>query len=108
MARVWLVQLLCPERHCIMGMAYEEGDPVLTKEKCEEGIWTLMKHAGLRQRCGICGSKQLVTEAAPTRFMSMSEAAPHLKAMEAANLLSRAELDAMGLTVDIKEFNTRN
>lgn len=100
MAKVWVVQLLCPERHAIMAASYLRTDESHL-EKVSEFIRKSIKENGLLWECGICkevdGPKSidLHFEEAPTRFESMEEALPHLRKVEEQNILSRMHIDLM-------------
>jgi hypothetical protein len=99
-AKVWIVQLLCPERHAIMAVAYERTDESRLNEM-SEGIKAAMKEGNLRWECGICkdtdGPKSidLHFEEGPTRFGTVEEAMPHLRKIEEENIVSRMYLDLL-------------
>lgn len=93
MARVWIVQLLCPERHAIMAAPYEKTNESEASE-IAAGIKTEMAKTGVRWECAICKSTHLKFEEGATRFMSLAEAMPHMKKVEVENILSRIILDA--------------
>ena len=94
MARVWLVQLLCPERHAVMAAPYEKETEDQATE-IADGIKDQMKEKGFIWECGICKSTELLFEEGPTRFMSLDEAIPHIKNIERENILTRLIIDAM-------------
>jgi hypothetical protein len=91
MGNIRLIQYLCPERHCIVGMAYD------ARERTAEDALNLLKNslaeAGLNPWCGICGSRNLWFEDAATKFVSLEEALPRLKEEEAKQILSRALIE---------------
>lgn len=89
--RVRLVQLLCPERHCVVASAYEEG--VSEGPKVSSSLLDKMHDLGIEKKCGICGSAELQFEDSPTRFGSIEEAYAPLMEAQTANLLSRMEID---------------
>ena len=84
MRKVRIVQLLCPQRHCIVSTAYESPDgaeiPEMT-ERVREGFAELVK-TGVNPWCGLCYSRDLRAEDRPTKFATLDEAMPHL--MESA------------------------
>lgn len=86
---VWLVQLLCPNRHCIIAAAYdpESSNESESIEKLEE----LRKNLKLNPWCGLCGSTSLRYEAGPTVFGTMGEALPELAKCQIQQILT-AEL----------------
>lgn len=100
MAKVWVVQLLCPDRHAIMGAAYEREDESKL-ENISEGIKASLKENGLLWECGICKhtdpakSVDLHFEEGPTRFATMDEAMPHLRKIEEDNVASRLLIDLL-------------
>jgi hypothetical protein len=80
MSRVRIVQMLCPERHCIVGNAYQspDGEPIEEmRSRLLEFFRGLCAH-GAEDRCGICHSRKYTIEDAPTRFQTMDEAIPYL------------------------------
>jgi len=93
MARVRLVQLLCPERHCIVASAYEEGAAEGPKVSSE--LLDRMHELGIEKLCGICGSRDLNFEDSLTGFGSIEEAYAPLMEAQTANLLSRMEFDRL-------------
>jgi hypothetical protein len=100
MGKVWIVQLLCPDRHAIMGTAYERTDESRLEE-ISDLIRKSVKENGFLWECGICkevdGPKSidLHFEEGPTRFETMEEALPHLRKIEEQNILSRMHIDLM-------------
>lgn len=109
MTRIYLTQALCgPRRHAILARAEEvnspqEPDPPgLAKIKAvlEEVMRTTVDRAiagrQINPWCGICEAPRegWLFEAQRTQWATLEEALPHLKETEAANLLSRAIIDA--------------
>lgn len=107
---VRLVQCLCPQRHAIIAVAYVPGetaaqehvsgpdDITLTEETAADyvrGIVEEMVHRGsMNPWCGICGSRDLFYEDAPTRFATMDEAQGPLREMEIDQQVSRVLMEA--------------
>jgi hypothetical protein len=89
--KVRIVQLLCPQRHCIMAMAYESPDgqqiPEIS-ERLREAFRDWVARGG-NPWCGLCHSRKLEAEDRPTHFRSMQEAMPFLQAEEAKQALTR-------------------
>jgi len=84
MSKVRIVQLLCPERHCIISTAYESPDGAEIPEiaqRLRERFEEMVK-AGLNPWCGICLSRKLEPEDRPSIFATMKEAIPHLREAE--------------------------
>lgn len=100
MAKVWVVQLLCPERHAVMAAAYLREDESQL-EAVSENLRNGLKEQGLLWECGICKhsdpakSVDLHFEEGPTRFATMEEAMPHLRKIEADNIVSRMYIDLL-------------
>lgn len=93
MAKIKIMQLLCPMRHCLVGLAY---DPETTTNK--EAVELLkkgIKAMNLNRWCGLCGSRNLCFETGATVFDSMAEAGKFLVAEEKKNLATRAIFDSM-------------
>lgn len=90
MPALWLAQLLCPQRHCILATAYdrEENEPA----KVEAVLMKAPTTGLLNPWCGICGSRELRVEHGKLFTDDWDEAMVFLKAAEAANLETRAIL----------------
>lgn len=94
--RIWIVQCLCPDRHCIMALAFDPAD--LAEAEAVARLKALV-HAALNDStinpwCALCGPTRGPSswfyEAAPTRFRTMEEAEPALRQAEADQLRTRA------------------
>lgn len=98
--RIWLVQWLCPERHSAFATVFV---PALgqTAAATEAAGWKLARDNNIREVCGICG-QGIQPEAAASRFKldQWDECLAALNASQAAQLASRAMLDANYQTVD--------
>ena len=79
--RVWIAQLLCPERHCILAAVgeydtAEEAEGLRPDlEKMFEG---LLASRSIKPICALCGSAHFHIEIARTTFRTMAEAKPAL------------------------------
>jgi hypothetical protein len=85
--KVRIIQLLCPERHCVLALAYEsstgEADP--EKSLLMEAEWKkLVENRQMNPWCGGCRSRALALEDSPTIFTTLEEARPFLTAAEKA------------------------
>ncbi len=88
---VHILQLLCPQRHCLIGLAYDTQSMSVGDAKAALGRYA----RDLSQdSCGLCGSAKLVVEDGPTLFQSVEEAQPALEELQAANLLYRLMHDS--------------
>lgn len=92
---VWISQMLCPARHCALAAAWldDESHPKTAAEQLRASAALL----GQGDLCGICGGR-LSIEHARTRFATMAEALPELRASERRNPETRRRLDALGVT----------
>jgi hypothetical protein len=91
---VRITQLLCPRRHCIVARAWESSRE--TDEQALEAaraLWReMVERGGMNPYCALCGSTDLQFETGQTRFRTLAEAEPFLRAEEAKNLLTQAIL----------------
>jgi hypothetical protein len=74
--KVRIVQCLCPQRHCLMGVAYEspdgEADPA-KMEALRKTIADLVERV-INPWCAICESRSFIYEDEATRFRTLAEA----------------------------------
>lgn len=94
---VYIAQLLCPQRHCISAnVSVCQSDEEINNltEHTHTGFAFMVEKKLLNPWCGICGSTSLRVETARTKFSTMDEAMPHLKASEKAQQQSAAMLKA--------------
>jgi hypothetical protein len=96
---VKIVQLLCPQRHCILATAYEE-ERANFEDACK-GLELMVSEVGpYKRQCMICGSRDLRFEEGTTKFKTLVEAAPALTQTMYENIETRRELDRMGKTIE--------
>jgi hypothetical protein len=88
LGKIHLVQLLCPQRHCVVAGAYPAGE--ITFEEVCHYLDLKLAAMGGKRRCGICGSSDLHFEDGVTRFQTMEEALPFLREEERKQALTRA------------------
>ena len=81
MSKVRIVQLLCPQRHCIVAKAYEspDGEPIPEITTSLVDGFALLVARGANAQCGLCFSRNLRPEDRPTKWATMAEALPHLE-----------------------------
>lgn len=84
---IWISQWLCPSRHCAIALAWDDQE--MSAEEAEHQGEQVFSSGLINRWCGICG-EQLHVEHGRTAFQTMTEASPHLKAMEEANLRVRS------------------
>ncbi len=97
MSKVRIVQLLCPQRHCIVATAYEtpHGEPIPEiTDRLQQQFQQLCDKAGIKHSCGICRSTTLLPEDKPTIFRTMDEAMPFLQESSDAQAATRQYLRA--------------
>ena len=97
MSKVRTVQVLYPQRHCILGAAYQspDGEPIpKTTEYLKLTVEEAIEEGRLNPWCGICQSRKWVYEDQPTIYATMEEAMPWLKECEAAQGTVREYLKA--------------
>jgi hypothetical protein len=98
--RVWIVQILCPKRHCILATPLElpaDADPWAVGAAAGNLLFTqleeMIQKGTIHPWCGLCDAKRetFTAETGRTRFRTMEEAMPLLKA-EAAKQASTREM----------------
>lgn len=90
MSKVYITQLLCPKRHAILGLAWEEDQ--LDHDRAVGLIKDGIRVMKVNPWCGICGSRDLKYESGATIFSSVDEAMPHLMQLVAENLMASSLL----------------
>ncbi|HEX4545737.1 MAG TPA: hypothetical protein VH110_05215 [Candidatus Acidoferrum sp.] len=92
-SRVYLAQLLCPERHAFLAAVdvyeNEKSAEELGVKLLEEFNHLVAQHF-MKPSCALCGASEFHVEVRRTGFRTMEEALPSLKASEAAQLLTQA------------------
>jgi hypothetical protein len=84
---IHIMQLLCPQRHCFVAIAWDDA-------KTMEGLACLELQIAAdaiskTPQCAICGSTTFHREDGITRFKTMAEARPHIEACAVAQQVSR-------------------
>jgi hypothetical protein len=100
---VRIVQLLCPERHCLLAVAYEEG--VGSFVEARDALQAMVSKGPFNNWCALCGSRDLHFEEGVTKFQTLEEAGPSLGATMAENAMARAALDQAGMTYEKRRLN---
>jgi hypothetical protein len=92
---IHIVQCLCPDRHCVIAVAYDDAET--SGEEAQRQLQALLKNAVdqrvLNPWCGICLSWDLYYEDSVTRFRTMEEAKPALAQCQTDQFASRALID---------------
>lgn len=105
MKRVYIGQVLCPKRHCMLAMAgeFEEEEQAqllgpMLRAKAEQGI-----NSGVfRPVCGLCNAPydSFAVEVGLTKFENMEEALPLLKAQAGAQRAIAELMESLHLPPD--------
>ena len=83
---IWISQWLCPRRHCAIAVAWDDQE--MSAEEAERRGGQAFTQ-GINRWCGICGGS-LRVEHDRTKFKTMGEALPYIKAIAQANLRARS------------------
>jgi hypothetical protein len=91
--RVWIVQCMCPQRHCIMAVSSVCATVAELKiliQSLQTTIAQMIDRKALNPFCGICGcpSSKWRYESGRTRFKSKEEAEPALRRAEELNKIA--------------------
>jgi hypothetical protein len=93
MTKVYLAQIKCPNNHCIAA-AGGLADSLENAQRIGEAVMGEFKElvgAGkLNYECGLCGSRSLRIDVAPTRFTTMEEARGPLFEMQMRQMTTAA------------------
>lgn len=102
--RVYITQLLCPDRHCIFALAFVAGgtaEEILAAMAANhDAVRATFKEAVdrnvLNPKCELCQAEaaKFTCETGRTDYASLPEAVPQLRAMEAENLKGRRQFMA--------------
>jgi len=95
-AAVYIAQVLCPDRHCILAAAMEcetQEEIDQFKAEFEKQFSGLIAGKHIDPWCGICQSRHLRAEMKKTKFATLEEANPHIEALGLAQLYTRFVID---------------
>jgi|SRR5215831_6990564 len=87
---IHIAQVLCEQRHCIIAIVYpseefsDEQGAAMVQAQLDE--WLAGKV--LNPWCGLCASKVFHIETGVSKFKTMEEAMPHVKAEELKQMLT--------------------
>lgn len=98
MAKVHITQCLCPNRHCIAALAWEESDQTSAESSqasLKNAIDEAIEQKSLNPWCGLCNSTEFHYEDALTPFQSWQEAVPLLRQAERDALTTKQHYDAL-------------
>lgn len=83
--KVYIAQLKCPGNHCVLAVAGEyenEEEARILAHRLDQEFGALVARRVLKPECGLCKATELGVEVRPTRFATMQEAVPYLRAEE--------------------------
>lgn len=84
---IWICQCLCENRHCMVGVAFDDTD--MSPRKAEQETRRYFKSLTPKQvECRCCGSRVFHYESARSKFSSIAEARPHLEFTQAMNVIT--------------------
>lgn len=91
---VWLAQCVCPNGHCIR--AYANEAETLSEAKAEvvdplhQNVTDQLRDDFIKPTCAVCGAHANTWRfnVSRTRFSTMAEAMPHLRAAEANDYIA--------------------
>lgn len=94
MATVWIMQCLCPSRHCIVASCDLAESETEARQKLDEPTRAAVAEliaGGVNPWCGLCGAKQDTWryELGRTKFSTMAAAEPALREEEKRNAITR-------------------
>ena len=93
MPRLYLAQMLCPQRHALFALAYD-GE-VTAAAEVERQMHAVLASGALNPWCGLCASRELRIEHGKLATDDWAVALAGLRAGEAANLATRAHFDRL-------------
>jgi hypothetical protein len=123
MKRVWIIQCLCPSRHCIAAATIEaEWDPTWARDDVADSVRIGLAFAAARLKaqidagiadgsfdpwCALCKAPQSDWEMEPgvTRFTTTEEARPFLKDAQAKQLITQELVKAR--LIDLRDLEGR-
>jgi hypothetical protein len=92
--RVWIAQMLCPNRHCIAALIGEADDEAEAARvlPLQTAVDAMLAEGGINPWCGICGAERASWRAewGRTRFRTMAEAEGPLQQNQRKQLVANA------------------
>jgi hypothetical protein len=88
---LWLVQLLCPQRHCLCAAPYFR--PTQSAEEIEAALREEMTRQHFNPWCGICGSRDIQFEHGRLAEQDWDKAYAALRLGEIDQLLTRLQIE---------------
>jgi len=89
---IYLTQLLCPQRHCVLAAVWDESDNTAreVESQLREQFREAVQTRQINPYCGLCRSETLHCEHGRTPWATLREALPHIQAAEREQLLIAA------------------
>jgi hypothetical protein len=90
---VWICQCLCPDRHAMLATAGEADtatEVAAVRTELRRNVVRLLESGVLNGWCAICGAHRATWryELGRTKWATLEEAMPHLRQLEAQNMLT--------------------
>jgi hypothetical protein len=87
---IHIIQLLCPERHCLLATVYDprEKDGAAALAEMKAAVERAIERNIIEPECGLCRSRDWRYEDQPTIFKTLDEAIPVLLAQQRAQQIS--------------------
>jgi hypothetical protein len=108
--RVYIAQLLCPQRHLILVLA-DEFDTAEAAERLRKPLkqiyeW-LVAQKQINPVCALCQSNDFHIEIGRTRFRTVAEAKPELMEAEVRNIATQEYLKSRPLVMELRKYRER-
>ncbi len=89
---IHILQLLCPQRHCFVALAWDDRNMTLPEAAMAMGRASADLLENHRLVCDLCGATSFKLEDGLTKYGSIDEAEPALRVTELAQQLTRQVL----------------
>ena len=92
---IYIVQLLCPARHCLIGALIGPDFSSQQEQKFMGYFHRLVADEDINPWCHTCGSREIRAECRPTKYRTMEEAKQAAKELEAEQMETRRHIDSI-------------
>jgi hypothetical protein len=88
---IWIAQILCPERHCILASAFDDKQRSRRQVMAQlvVAVEQMVANGTIDRECVICGSAAWRVESGRTNYATMDAARPELERLERENDATR-------------------